>query len=392
MRTRLRRFAAVGITATAIDIGVAVVLLRRGWAVPAADLVALAAAATFARPLHRVVTLRDDPFTRWMRSPAMFAAVVTSAGLVDLLVLSWVRIDGSLTDDLLAKATAVAAAAIVRAVAYRSLLFRVVRREQEHPVARPLPDGTHRLTVVLPAYREADRIGDTVARVRSELGARLGDAPDALQIVVVDDGSDDDTSGAAAAAGADVVVRLKVNSGKGAAVRAGVATATGRAIAFTDADLAYSPAQIADLLALVEDGYDMVVGSRRHTDTRTLVAAGRLREAGGRLVNLATHALLLGQYHDTQCGLKAFRADAARALFDASRLDGFAFDVELFHLAERWRLSLAEVPVEVEHSDRSTVSALSDGLRMVADLIRVRQAARRGDYPSPARPGADTDG
>ena len=388
----MRRFAVVGVLATAIDIGVAVALLRRGWSLPTADLVALATAAVFAHPLHRAITLRDDPFTRWMRSPGAFAAVVTTAGLVDMLVLSWVRIDGTLTDDILSKATAVAAAAIVRAVAYRTLLFRVVRREQEHPVRRPLPEGTHRLTVVLPAYREADRIGDTVTRVRTELGERLGGTLDALQIVVVDDGSDDDTSGAAAAAGADTVVRLEVNSGKGAAVRAGVAAATGSTIAFTDADLAYSPAQIADLMTLVEDGYDMVVGSRRHTDTRTLVAAGRIREAGGRLVNLATHALLLGQYHDTQCGLKAFRADAARALFDASRLDGFAFDVELFHLAERWRLPLAEVPVEVEHSDRSTVSVLSDGLRLVADLIRVRQASRRGDYPNPTQLGAHTDG
>ena len=388
----MRRFAVVGVLATAIDIGVAVALLRRGWSLPTADLVALATAAVFAHPLHRAITLRDDPFTRWMRSPGAFAAVVTTAGLVDMLVLSWVRIDGTLTDDILSKATAVAAAAIVRAVAYRTLLFRVVRREQEHPVRRPLPEGTHRLTVVLPAYREADRIGDTVTRVRTELGERLGDTLDALQIVVVDDGSDDDTSGAAAAAGADTVVRLEVNSGKGAAVRAGVAAATGSTIAFTDADLAYSPAQIADLMTLVEDGYDMVVGSRRHTDTRTLVAAGRIREAGGRLVNLATHALLLGQYHDTQCGLKAFRADAARALFDASRLDGFAFDVELFHLAERWRLPLAEVPVEVEYSDRSTVSVLSDGLRLVADLIRVRQASRRGDYPNPTQLGAHTDG
>ena len=388
----MRRFAVVGVLATAIDIGVAVALLRRGWSLPTADLVALATAAVFAHPLHRAITLRDDPFTRWMRSPGAFAAVVTTAGLVDMLVLSWVRIDGTLTDDILSKATAVAAAAIVRAVAYRTLLFRVVRREQEHPVRRPLPEGTHRLTVVLPAYREADRIGDTVIRVRTELGERLGGTLDALQIVVVDDGSDDDTSGAAAAAGADTVVRLEVNSGKGAAVRAGVAAATGSTIAFTDADLAYSPAQIADLMTLVEDGYDMVVGSRRHTDTRTLVAAGRIREAGGRLVNLATHALLLGQYHDTQCGLKAFRADAARALFDASRLDGFAFDVELFHLAERWRLPLAEVPVEVEYSDRSTVSVLSDGLRLVADLIRVRQASRRGDYPNPTQLGAHTDG
>ncbi|HCW01451.1 MAG TPA: glycosyl transferase, partial [Acidimicrobiaceae bacterium] len=61
------------------------------------------------------------------------------------------------------------------------------------------------------------------------------------------------------------------------------------------------------------------------------------------------------QYRDTQCGLKAFRADVAQPLFEASVLGGFAFDVELFHLAERWRLTLAEVPVEVENSERSTV-------------------------------------
>ncbi|MBT6873328.1 MAG: hypothetical protein HOA26_08825, partial [Actinobacteria bacterium] len=152
----MRRFAVVGVLATAVDIGVAVALLRRGWSLPAADLVALAVAAAFAHPLHRAITLRDDPFTRWMRSPGVFAAVVTMAGLVDMLVLSWVYADGTVTDDILSKATAVAAAAIVRAVAYRTLLFRVVRREQEHPVQRPVPDGTHRLTVVLPAYREVD--------------------------------------------------------------------------------------------------------------------------------------------------------------------------------------------------------------------------------------------
>ena len=98
-------------------------------------------------------------------------------------------------------------------------------------------------------------------------------------------------------------------------------------------------------------------------------------------MNLATHALLLGQYRDTQCGLKAFRADVARDLFEVSTLNGFAFDVELFHLAERWRLSLAEVPVEVEHSERSTVSVVREGARLLADLARIRQRSRRGGYP-----------
>jgi len=387
MRERFRRFAVVGLVATTIDIGLAVILLGAGWDPWAADAVALGLAATLARLLHRSLTLRDDPYARWIRLRRVFVTVVVIAGLVDFGVLTVARslLDGlsggdagSWTLDLGAKLAAVVVAGAVRAVAYRAFLFRVIRREQDLPSRRPVPDGDIRVTMVIPAFREADRIGETVVRVRSELGAALGAD---IEVVVVDDGSPDDTAAAAEAAGADCVVRLDRNRGKGAAVRAGVAVANGRTVVFTDADLAYGPTQAAALVHRVEEGYDVVVGSRRHTDTTTLVRAGRLREVGGRLVNLTTHALLLGQYRDTQCGLKAFRSDVARPLFEASRLDGFAFDVELFHLAERWRLSLAEVPVEVENSERSTVQLLRDGIRLVVDLVRVRQRARNGDYP-----------
>ena len=394
MRERLRRFAVVGLVATTIDIGLAVILLGAGWDPWAADAIALGLAATVARLLHRSLTLRDDPYARWIRLRRVFVTVVVIAGLVDFGVLTVARslLDGLLdgdtgswTVDLGAKLAAVVVAGAVRAVAYRAFLFRVIRREQDLPSRRPMPDAEIRVTMVIPAFREADRIGETVVRVQSELGAALGAD---IEVVVVDDGSPDDTAAAAEAAGADCVVRLDRNRGKGAAVRAGVAVANGRTVVFTDADLAYGPTQAAALVHKVEEGYDVVVGSRRHTDTTTLVRAGRLREVGGRLVNLTTHALLLGQYRDTQCGLKAFRSDVARPLFEASTLDGFAFDVELFHLVERWRLSLAEVPVEVENSERSTVQLLRDGIRLVVDLIRVRQRARNGDYPEAPAPEA----
>ena len=206
------------------------------------------------------------------------------------------------------------------------------------------------------------------------------DAYGGVEIVVVDDGSDDDTAAAAERAGADVVVRHEVNRGKGAAVRSGVLSADGRCVVFTDADLAYAPDQIPGLVALVEDGWDVVVGSRRHTDTTTLVRARRLREVGGRAINILTRAVLLGRYRDTQCGLKAFRSDAARLIFSRTRVDGFAFDVELFHLVERYHLSLAEVPVTIANSDRSSVRALRDALGLVRDLFRVRQWAAEGRY------------
>jgi glycosyltransferase involved in cell wall biosynthesis len=163
-------------------------------------------------------------------------------------------------------------------------------------------------------------------------------------------------------------------------VRTGVLAAHGRTVAFTDADLAYPPGQIVRLLEQVEDGWDVVVGSRRHTDTTTLVRARRLREVGGRVINRFTHAVLLGNYRDTQCGLKAFRSDIALLLFGKSRVDGFAFDVELFHLVERYHLSLTEVPVEVANTGRSTVRVARDGLRLLRDLLRILRDGRRGAY------------
>ena len=250
------------------------------------------------------------------------------------------------------------------------------RLAQRH--TRPDAPGQVRLSVIIPAYQEAEGMASTVARVRSELGPVVG--PEDLEIVVVDDGSTDETADAARRAAADQVLDRAVNRGKGAAVRAGVRAATGRTIAFTDADLAYSPAQIGRLLAQVEDGWDVVVGNRHHDDTTTLVQARWLREVGGRVINSCTRLVLLGRHGDTQCGLKAFRSDVAQVLFGHGLVDGFAFDVELYLLIERYGFSLAEVPVQVENSDRSTVRVARDAVRLLVDLVRIKRASATGAY------------
>ena len=67
-------------------------------------------------------------------------------------------------------------------------------------------------------------------------------------------------------------------------------------------------------------------------------------------------------------------------IFEHSRVNGFAFDVEVFHLAERYGLSLLEVPVVVENSERSTVRVVRDAARLLRDLVRIRQWARSGAY------------
>ncbi len=253
-----------------------------------------------------------------------------------------------------------------------------VRHQLEHRRARPPAPGNVRLSVVIPAYFEFERIGATIGRVRRELGGMLG--PGELEIVVVDDGSTDGTAEAARAAGADLVLAQPHNQGKGASVRAGMLAASGRTLAFTDADLAYAPAQLARLLIEVEDGWDVVVGNRYHQHTTTVVRARPLREVGGRVINGATRLVLAGGHGDTQCGLKAFRSDIAQVIFHRSRVDGFAFDVELFLLVERYGFSLTEVPVEVENSERSTVHVVRDAVRLLVDLARIRHSASRGTY------------
>jgi dolichyl-phosphate beta-glucosyltransferase len=253
-----------------------------------------------------------------------------------------------------------------------------ILRTLSTPRSAPPAPGEQRLSVIVPAYGEAAAIGATVRRIRTELAAVAEDG--GLEVVVVDDGSGDGTAAAARAAGADQVLEFPDNRGKGAAVRAGMLVATGRTLVFTDADLSYAPAQIERLLDAVESGWDVVVGNRHHEGSTTLVAAGTLRRVGGRVINLATRAVLVGPHQDTQCGLKAFRSDVARVIFGHSCIDGFAFDVEVIHLVERYGLSLREVEVEVVNSDRSTVHVARDAVLLLADLARIRRRAARGAY------------
>jgi dolichyl-phosphate beta-glucosyltransferase len=379
---RIRRFTAVALVPTLVDVGL-LVLFRQvfGWILVVADLAAIAAASALSYVLHRVVTFRSDPYVRWVEVPAAFVGVAALAAIVDVAVLRalFAGTGFSSTAALVeAKLVALVVAGAVRLVGYRWVLVAGLTSARRVRWARPEPPGDLRLSVVVPAYGEADRIGGTVRR----LGEALEDIREAggFEVVVVDDGSSDGTADAALAAGSDQVVVQPRNRGKGAAVRAGVMAARGRTVAFTDADLAYAPDQVRRVLAAIEDGWDVAIGDRRHPDSRTLAPAPPLRALGSRIINWLGYVVLLGSFRDTQGGLKAFRSDVARFVFARTRVDGFAFDIEVLHLVERHQLSLVEVPVEVANTRRSTVREGRDAGRLLLDLVRIRRWSAEGEY------------
>ena len=224
------------------------------------------------------------------------------------------------------------------------------------------------LSLVIPAYNEGDRLASGLQRLMSQV-PREG-----TEIIVVNDGSSDDTAEIAkhqlASWPQASVLSLNQNSGKGAAVKAGVVKARGNSIAFMDADMATDLNDLNALLGALEHSH-VAVGSRSHNASevghrgihRTL-----MNRVFGMLVASMTHL----PYTDTQCGFKAFDGPVAKLLFHGSSVDRFAFDVELMDLAERLGLRTAQVPVRWTDMPGSHVRPIHDGLQMLGDVAKMR--------------------
>jgi dolichyl-phosphate beta-glucosyltransferase len=237
--------------------------------------------------------------------------------------------------------------------------------------------GVH-LSVVIPAFNEAQRIGATLGALREELASHPFD----WEICVVDDGSEDDTVEVVEAVRrADPRVRLQSapHRGKGAAARSGFLGARGDLRFLCDADLSMPASEIGKFLATVPAQCDIAIGSREGAGARR-VGEPAYRHLLGRAFNACVRASLLPGRHDTQCGFKLFTARAVEAVFSAARLDGWAFDTEVLFIAERQGWRVQDVPIEWHYRDRSHVSAVRDGWRMLLDIARIRINALRKFY------------
>ncbi|WP_435611734.1 glycosyltransferase [Streptomyces sp. bgisy159] len=242
------------------------------------------------------------------------------------------------------------------------------------------------LSVVIPAYDEERRLGRTLDAVLRY----LRDAGGSWEVVVADDGSTDGTPALVAARPEVRLVSGGRHRGKGHALRLGVAATTGRRILLTDADLAAPMEELAVLEKALADGHAAAVGSRALPGAALGRRQHRVRELLGGAGNLLIRATAVPGIRDTQCGFKLLDGDKARAAFAASRVDGWAIDVEVLRHFHRSGWPVAEVPVRWSHQPGSKIRP-SDYARFLRDLVRLRvRPAHDRDRPR-IRPTHDRD-
>jgi glycosyltransferase involved in cell wall biosynthesis len=243
--------------------------------------------------------------------------------------------------------------------------------------------GDTRLSIVIPAYNEARRIGQTLADLLRVLDAQ----PVSFEIRVVDDGSEDGTRDVVERAhrkDARIVLQPEPHRGKGGALRAGLRAATGALRFMCDADLAMPPDEIPRFLALVPDTCDIAIGTREGPGARR-VGEPAYRHVMGRVFNALVRTALLPHLQDTQCGFKLFSAAAVEAILPLTTLDGWALDLEILYIARLQGWRIREVPIEWHHDAQSRVSVMRDPWRMAADVWTIRANARQGLYAPAGR-------
>lgn len=227
------------------------------------------------------------------------------------------------------------------------------------------------LSIVIPAYNEENRIG----RSLEEILAYLGRNAFPFEVIIVDDGSQDRTVEIAAEKLRDThhqILKNLTNRGKGFSVRRGVLAASGRVILFTDSDLSTPIEEFDKFEAVLREGYDVAIGSRAIPTSLVEQHQNVIRETMGKTFNLLARLLSFRRIHDSQCGFKAFKREAGRALFQRQKLTGFCFDAEILFLAQRMGYRIKEVGVCWRNSPQSKVRMIRDSFRMLFDLFRIR--------------------
>jgi dolichyl-phosphate beta-glucosyltransferase len=230
------------------------------------------------------------------------------------------------------------------------------------------------ISVVIPAFNEEKRVAPTLASIHDYLVKNA----ERSEIIVVDDGSSDKTaelvSAVAAEKGSIRLLHGSTNRGKGDSVRRGILEASGDLILMSDADLSTPIEEVEKFFPWIEQGYDIVIGSRALKESDLIQKQPWYRQSMGRVFNLLVRTIVLEGLYDTQCGFKMFRSGPAKKIFAALKTEGFAFDVEVLLRARKIGCRIKETPVRWINSPQSKIRIMRDSFRMFLDLLKIRMS------------------
>ena len=236
------------------------------------------------------------------------------------------------------------------------------------------------ISIIIPAYNESARIGKALDEVLRCVHERDWQA----EILVVDDGSTDHTAAIVhQMAELHPEVRLlsnPENRGKGFSVRQGVLQAVGDMVMFTDADLSAPMEEAERLFEALRQGADIAIGSRWLESKRQILKQPLYRQFFGRCFNAITRLVMGLPFADTQCGFKALHRPVAQTIFQLQRIERWGFDPELLFIALKRGYTVREVPVTWGHDERSRLSYLKDGVKMLEEIAYIRWEAFAGAY------------
>jgi dolichyl-phosphate beta-glucosyltransferase len=235
------------------------------------------------------------------------------------------------------------------------------------------------LSIILPSYKNAGVLGSQLPEFMSWLQTK----PWTVEVIVVDDGSDDGGATEEVARKNNCTfIRHEMNRGKGAAVRTGMRAAKGDFRLFTDADIPFEYEAVERFLKYLQvKEFDVAVGDRTLPESRYFSEIKGSRKMGSNIFTFLVGRFVTTGLFDTQCGMKGFSAAAADDLFSVSRLDGFAFDVELLYIALKRNYDIKRLPVRFRSNhDQSSVSLMRHAPGMLADLFCIKWNHLRGRY------------
>ena len=236
------------------------------------------------------------------------------------------------------------------------------------------------LSVVIPAYNEERRLPATLASVHEYLTAQNK----SFEILVVDDGSLDNTDNVvesfARSHGQVRLLSYSPNQGKGHAVRVGMLAAQGKLLLFDDADGSSPISELPKLIDAIDNGADIVIGSRAKPDSKRKVKALPYRKYMGNTFNFIVQFLLLPGLYDTQCGFKLFKRTAAYDLFSVAHLNGYVFDVEILFIGKLRNYKITEIPINWTNVAGSKVNIFIDSPKMLLAVLWIVAGAWLGRY------------